>query len=82
VAIAKAILLSQFVYFLQILDIHGNNICERIETLLQDYIKGKSTRNCVSSKEISTSHSLGGLGFFNIKKFTQALLCDEICKED
>ena len=30
VAIAKVILLSQFVYFLQILDIHGNYMCERI----------------------------------------------------
>ena len=73
VAIAKAILLSQFVYFLQILDVHGNDICERIEHLLQGYIKGKSTRNWVSSNEINTSHSLGGLGFFNIKKFTHAL---------
>ena len=67
VAIAKAILLSQFVYFLQILDVHNNDICKRIEDLLQNYIKGKSTRNWVSAKAINTSHSLGGLGFFNFK---------------
>ena len=72
-AIAKAILLSQFVYFLQILDVQSNDICKKIEFLLQKYIKGKSTRNWVSAEAINTSHSLGGLGFFNIKKFTQAL---------
>ena len=55
------------------MDVHGNNICKRIEILLQKYIKGNSTINWVSAEAINTSNSLGGLDFFNIKKFTQAL---------
>ena len=45
IAIAKAILLSQFVYFLQILDIHNNDICfcQRMEDLLLNYFRGKTT---------------------------------------
>ena len=73
VAIAKAILQSKFVYFLQILDVHNNDLFKKIEDLLQSYIKGKSPRNWVSADASNTSHSMGGLGFFNIIKFTQAL---------
>ena len=73
IAIAKAILLSQFVYFLQILNVHNNDIFKRIEDLLHKYILGKNTKKWVSAKAINTSRFLGGLGFFNIMKFTQAL---------
>ena len=44
VAIAKAILLSQFVYFLQVLDVEESTISERIEKTLHNFIKGKTKR--------------------------------------
>ena len=73
IAIAKAILLSQFVYFLQILDIEKGKICKRIQKMLNDYIKGKTSRHWISEAQTTTPAHKGGQGFFCITKFTEAL---------
>ena len=73
VAISKAILLSQFMYFLQVLDVDSTDICDRIEKTLHSFIKGKTKRNWISAEMINTPRSKGGLGLFNIKKFTMSL---------
>ena len=73
VAISKAILLSQFIYFLQVLDVDKTDICEKIEKTLHNFIKGKTKRNWISADMINTPKSKGGLGLFNIRKFTMSL---------
>ena len=57
VAISKAILLSQFIYFLQVLDVDKTDICEKIEKTLHNFIKGKTKRNWISADMINTPKS-------------------------
>ena len=68
VAIAKAILLSQFVYFLQVLDVEESTICERIEKTLHNFIKGKTSRNWLAADLINTPKSKGWTGFFQYQE--------------
>ena len=74
VAIAKSLLLSQLVYFMQVLDFTQENLDE-LESLLYDYIKGKTKRNWLSKEQIRTPKNKGGIGFFDITKFYYAQKC-------
>ena len=75
VAIAKAILLSQFVYLLTILDTTTSSICDRIQTLLNNFILGDTKRKWMSEDYIYTRKSQGGLGFIRLSTFVQGLKC-------
>ena len=68
VAIAKSVLLSQLVYPMQTLDLE-DDMLERIEKKLYNFIKGPTKRNWLSRDFICTPTSRGGLGFFNIRDF-------------
>ena len=74
VHIAKALLLSQLVYHMQVLDL-SENFLARTEEILFKYIKGKTKRNWLSKNIITTPKAKGGLGFFNIIDFYYAQKC-------
>ena len=74
VHIAKALLLSQLVYYMQVLDLSENFLNKTQEILLQ-YIKGKTKRNWLSKNLIITPKAKGGLSFFNIIDFYYAQKC-------
>ena len=65
VHIAKTLLLSQLVYYMQVLDLI-ENFLERVQEVLFNYIKGKTKRNWLSKDLITTPKAKGGLGFFKI----------------
>ena len=74
VHIAKALLLSQLVYYMQVLDL-SENFLNRTQEILFQYIKGKTKRNWLSKNLIITPKAKGGLGFFNIIDFYYAQKC-------
>ena len=74
VHIAKALLLSQLVYYMQVLDL-SENFLMRTEEILFRYIKGKTKRNWLSRDIIITPKIKGGLGFFKIIDFYYAQKC-------
>ena len=74
VHIAKALLLSQLVYYMQVLDL-SENFLMRTEEILFRYIKGKTKRNWLSRDIIITPKMKGGLGFFKIIDFYYAQKC-------
>jgi hypothetical protein len=69
-AVPKAILLSQFVYFLQVQDTEENEICKRIQELLIDNLRGKTSSKWIAVDILTTSQNQG---FFCITKFKQAI---------
>ena len=75
VAIAKCLLLSQFVYLLTVLDATTSSICQRIQILLNNYILGDTKRHWLGEDYMYTRKSLGGLGFIKITTFVQGLKC-------
>ena len=74
VHIAKTLLLSQLVYYMQVLDL-SENFLERVQEVLFNYIKGKTKRNWLSKDLITTPKAKGGLGFFKITDFYYAQKC-------
>ena len=54
VAIAKALLLSLFIYLLKMLDTTTSSICERIQTLLNGFILGDTKRKWMVEDYIYT----------------------------
>ena len=76
VAIAKSLLLSQLVYFMQVLDFTQENLDE-LESLLYDYIKGKTKRNWLSKEQIRTPKNKGGIRYARYAKDqTDDVWCD------
>ena len=73
VAIAKSILLSQFVYLLTILDTNTTSICNQEQKLLNKYILGDTNRHRMGEDYIYTKKSQGGLRFININNFVRGL---------
>ena len=61
VAIAKAILLLQFVYLLTTLNTNTTAICNQVQKLLNKYILGETNRHWMGEVYIYTKKSLGGL---------------------
>ena len=74
VHIAKSLLLSQLVYYMQVLDM-SENFIERVQQVLFNYIKGKTKMNWLSKDIITTPKVKGGLGFFKITDFYYAQKC-------
>ena len=73
VSITKCLLLSNFVYLLTILDTSSTKICEDLQTLLDDFIRGDTKKPWASANYLHSDKPSGGLGFFNIATFVKGL---------
>ena len=73
IGITKCILLSDFVYLLTILDTNITRICDRLQKILDDFIKGDTKRQRTSTNYLYTEKSAGGLGFIKIEHFVKGL---------
>merc|ERR1711940_205788 len=73
VSITKCLLLSNFVYLLTILDTSSTKICEDLQTLLDDFIRGDTKKPWASANYLHSDKASGGLGFFNIATFVKGL---------
>jgi hypothetical protein len=61
------------VYLLTILDTNTSEICNQVQTLLNNFIQGDTERKWLSESYMYTSKEQGGLGFINITNFVLGL---------
>ena len=73
ICITKCLLLSNFVYLLTILDTTSTKICEKLQTLLDDFIRGDTRKHWASANYLHSDKAAGGLGFFDIGSFVKGL---------
>ena len=67
IGITKCLLLSNFVYLLTILDTNSTGICDRLQIILDDFIRGDTKRHWASANYLYTEKAAGGLGVFKLK---------------
>ena len=72
ISIAKALILSQYVYCFTCIDATENMI-KKIQVQLNSFIRGDTKRNWISDDLLYTSKDKGGLGFFNLTDFIDAI---------
>ena len=72
VSIAKALLLSQYVYCFTCIDI-SEAMTKKIQNQLDNYIRGNSKRIWIKEDLLYTNKEKGGIGFFNLTKFIDAI---------
>ena len=68
ISIAKALLLSQYVYCFTCIDA-SENMIKKIQAQLDNFIRGDTRRNWISEDLLFTSKERGGLGFFKLTDF-------------
>ena len=71
-SVAKAMLLSQYVYCFTCLDI-SKNMIKKIQDQLDGFIKGDTKRSWISQDLMYTPKEKGGVGFFNLTDFIDGL---------
>ena len=72
VSIAKALILSQYVYCFTCIDA-TENMVKKIQDQLENFIRGDTKHNWISEDFLYTSKDKGGLGFFKLTDFIDAI---------
>ena len=72
VSIAKALLLIQYVYFFTCIDATDSMI-KKIQQQLDNFIRGNTRRKWMKEDLLYTSKEKGGIGFFKLTEFIDAI---------
>lgn len=72
IAVAKALLLSQYVYSFTCIDI-SKNMIKDIQNQLDNFIRGETKRKWISEDLMYTPKEKGGIGFFKLEDFISGL---------